>query len=405
MKKRIIALFIILTICSPYISPIHAAPQGVGAFPTVDAHGAVLMDAETGRVLWGKAEHKPLAMASTTKIMTAILALESGRLEETVTVSRRAAAAPRVKMGLSLGEKLRLHDLLYALMLESSNDAAVAIAEFIHTTVEEFCAAMTEKARILGATDTVFETPNGLDAGEHHSTPYDLAIITRYALQVPGFSALVNTPSAQFSSDKRSYAMANRNRLLHEYSGANGVKTGFTTKAGHCFVGSAKRNVQGEDMQLIAVVLASGWGAKGRNQKYADSKEILSYGFANYIYEEILKLNETAGTLPVTRSRTDTVDYVYTKDLRIPLTPQEKTETRIEIHVPNQMKAPIKPGDTMGTARIYIGETIYTEIPLTAVTEAARHDLKTSLEKVLNTFAGLISKTDADIVLPEFERE
>ncbi len=190
MKKLIIALLACVVCAAPaYAKDDEIAP------PKVDAHGAVLMDADTGRVLWGKNENSPLAMASTTKIMTAILALESGRREETVTVSSKAAYAPKVKMFLSPGEKIKLYDLMQALMLESSNDAAVAIAEHLGGTVEGFCARMTEKAKSIGAKDTVFITPNGLDSGNHHSTAYDMALITRYALNVPGFVELTNTPS------------------------------------------------------------------------------------------------------------------------------------------------------------------------------------------------------------------
>jgi D-alanyl-D-alanine carboxypeptidase (penicillin-binding protein 5/6) len=372
--------------------------------PTVNAHGAILMDAETGRVLWGKNEHEPLAMASTTKIMTAILALESGRMNETVTVSHTAAAAPKVKMNLTAGEKVRLGDLMYALMLESSNDAAVAIAEFLYGSVADFCKAMTEKARTIGATDTVFETASGLDKGDHHSTPYDLAIITRYALEVPGFVELTNTPNAAFSTSKRSYTFHNRNRLLHEYTGANGVKTGYTNKAGHCFVGAAKRKIKGEDMQLISVVLASGWGSKGRSQKYADAKEILNYGFNNYSYETIFTTQDELGKIPVTRSRSDGVTYVYADGLRLPLTAQEKENITVQLYLPESIKAPVKQGDVMGNAKVFIGDdAVYIEIPLITTEDAARHDLKTSIEKVLNAFAKQISNKEVDVIIPDYD--
>jgi len=356
------------------------------------------MDAETGRVLWEKKAHEPMAMASTTKIMTAILAIESGRVNETVTVSKRAASAPRVKMDLTAGEKIRLGDLMLALMLESSNDAAVAIAEHLAGTVEEFCAQMTQKAYELGAENTLFESPSGLDVGNHHSTAYDLAIITRYALTVPGFKALTNTSSASFSSDKRSYTMNNKNRLLSEYSGANGVKTGFTGKAGHCFVGAARRN----DMQLISVVLASGWGDKGRAQKWRDTKDVLNYGFENFKFETIIVEDAVAGQLPVTRSRSQSVEYAFSDGIKIPLTKEEKADINTMIYVPESMQAPINIGDTMGSARVYIGEKFHSEVVLVAVESAARHDLKTSLEKVLNGFFGQMTYTPVEIVLPEF---
>jgi len=366
--------------------------------PKVDATGAILMDAQTGRVLWGKNEHEPLAMASTTKIMTAVLAIESGRENEIVTVSSKAAAAPKVKMYLSAGEKVRLGDLMLALMLESSNDAAVAIAEHLAGTVEDFCAQMTEKAREIGALNTVFETPNGLDAGDHHSTPYDLAVITRYALSVPGFIELTNTHSASFSSDRRGYSFNNRNRLLHEYHGANGVKTGFTNKAGHCFVGAAKR----EEMQLISVVLASGWGERGKAQKWTDTKSVLNYGFDNFEYVTVVEPETVAGSVPVTRSRTPQVEFVFDGEARIPLGGHELGLVYVELAIPPTVAAPLATGETVGTARVFIGSDFYCEIPLTSTGDAARHDLKTSLEKVLNAYFGFITESDVDIILPEF---
>jgi D-alanyl-D-alanine carboxypeptidase (penicillin-binding protein 5/6) len=292
---------------------------------------------------------------------------------------------------------------MLALMLESSNDAAVAIAEHLGGSVQDFCAQMTAKAREIGAKDTVFATPNGLDADNHHSTPYDLAVITRYALEVPGFISLTNTANAQFSSDRRSYSMNNRNRMLHEYPGANGVKTGFTGKAGHCFVGAAKRKVGGDDMQLISVVLASGWGNKGKSQKYRDSKEILDYGFDNYEYETILTAQDTVGTLPVTRSRETGVGYAYGDGVRLPLNKQEKGEIRVELFVPDSIKAPIGPGDAMGSAKVFIGGVMYTEISLVATEAAARHDLKTSLEKVLTAYFKQITNRPVEVILPDFD--
>ena len=366
--------------------------------PTVNAHGAILMDAETGRILWGKKEHAPLAMASTTKIMTAVLALESGRLDETVTVSAKAAGAPKVKMFLSPNEKIRLGDLMLALMLESSNDAAIAIAEHLAGSVAEFCVEMTEKANSIGAVNTIFETPNGLDAGNHQSTPYDLAIITRYALNVDGFIDLTNAKTANFNSDRRSYSMVNKNRLLHEYPGANGVKTGFTNKAGHCFVGAAKR----DGMQLISVVLASGWGQQGRSQKWVDTKEILNFGFGNYAFETVVTANDIAGTMPITRSRAGTIDFVFNHGARIPLNNQEREAVKVELYIPESLQAPVEKGEIVGSARVFIGNEIYKEIPLTADSNACRHDYKTSLEKIIKTYAQQFTCEDVEVILPEF---
>jgi len=394
-KNRIFFIMLLLsTTFSISIQAIAEAPKFTP--PTVNAHGAILMDAETGRVLWGKNEHTPLAMASTTKIMTAVMALESGRMDETVTVSAKAAAAPKVKMSLTAGEKIRLGDLMLALMLESSNDAAVAIAEHLSGSVADFCAEMTAKAHSLGATNTIFETASGLDAGSHQSTPYDLAILTRYALDVPGFVELTNTRSASFSSNERSYSFHNKNRLLDEFPGANGVKTGFTNKAGHCFVGAAKR----DGMQLISVVLASGWGTQGRNQKWTDTKEILNFGFGNFEFETVITANTSAGEMPVTRSRCAPVEFVYDTNVRVPLGKNE--EATVELFFPQSMQAPIATGEVVGSARVFINGNTYTEIPLVTTGSATRHDFKTSLEKVLGVQVGLFTKEAVEITLPEF---
>ncbi len=391
MKKSALIFLCLLF----FTAPVYAGEEIEK--PDVNAHGACLMDAKSGRVLWGKNENAPLAMASTTKIMTAILALESGKKEETVTVSKRAAFAPKVKMGLSPGEKLRLYDLMQALMLESSNDAAVAIAEHIGGSVENFCARMTAKAKEIGAKDTVFETPNGLDSGEHHSTAYDMAIITRYALGVPGFLDLTNTPEASFKSDSRKYSMTNKNRLLNEYDGANGVKTGYTGRAGHCFVGAARRG----DMQLISVVLGSGWGDRGRSQKWIDTKAVLNYGFNNYAYETIVTLGDVAGEMAVTRSRNNSVDYAYSRGLSLPLTEKEKEGLTVSADVPEVMRAPVIKGDKVGTASIKIDGNVFTDIPLVAAEDAARHDLKTSAEKVINAWLEMATKKTPRVILPE----
>jgi len=389
---KIFAIVLALILLTPVVQ-VYASTIEI---PTVNAHGAVLIEAETGRILWGKNEHEPLAMASTTKIMTAILALESGRENETVTVSATAASAPRMKMFLTKGEEIRLGDLMLALMLESSNDAAVAIAEHLAGSVQEFCRHMTDKAISLGAVNTVYETASGLDAGNHHSTPFDLALIARYALTVPGFIELTNTSSASFTSSTSYYTMHNKNRLLQEFPGANGVKTGFTNKAGHCFVGAAKQ----DGMQLISVVLASGWGAQGRNQKWVDTKEILSYGFANFEFETIITGHTHAGDLPITRSRTRNVGLEYSYGARVPINKNE--DVTVQLYFPVSMQAPVATGDTVGSARIYIGSEFYQEIPLAATESASRHDFKTSLERIINTHLGLFTKSKTEITLPEF---
>lgn len=358
-------------------------PSSVSAAetPKVQAQAAILMDYETGRVLWSKNADAPMAMASTTKIMTAITALEEGDLESVVTVSARAASAPKVKMYLQTGEQHTLGNLLYPLMLESSNDAAIAIAEHLGGDVETFCAHMTERAKELGAKDTVFETPNGLDSGDHHSTAYDMAVIARHALQNEQFRAVIATPSKTITdlTGKRTYTFNNKNRLLWEVDGAIGVKTGFTGKAGHCFVGAVER----DGRTLISVVLASGWGTAGKAQKWSDTKQIISYGFAAFSPVEVLTAETAAEPVSVTRARETEVGTKLAESLTLPLTEEEKGEVTVRYHLPESLEAPLTAGQTIGKAEALLNGEVLGEVPIVLTADIARHDFETSLRKII----------------------
>ncbi|MBQ5708908.1 MAG: D-alanyl-D-alanine carboxypeptidase, partial [Anaerotignum sp.] len=222
---------------------LFSATTVFAAEPSVAAKGAALIDGKTGRLLWGRNAEEPMAMASTTKIMTAILVLENCEMDEIVTISKNASHQPKVHMGLVEGEQWKVGDLLSAMMLRSYNDAAVALAEHISGSAEKFCMKMTEKAKEIGAEDTIFGTPNGLDSHltdeEHHSTAYDMALITAYALQNENFRKIIAQPEITIEdmAGKRTCHVTNTDRFLKEYDGAIGVKTGYTNKAGHCFVG------------------------------------------------------------------------------------------------------------------------------------------------------------------------
>jgi D-alanyl-D-alanine carboxypeptidase (penicillin-binding protein 5/6) len=302
-------------------------------------------------------------------------------------------------MFLSTDEKISLKALLYALMLQSSNDAAVAIAEHVGGSVEEFCKIMTEKAKSLGAKDTVFETPNGLDFGDHHSTAYDMALIARHALQNKDFRFITNTPYITVTSDRSTYNIANKNRLLNEFSGANGIKTGYTGKAGHCFVGAAKRG----DMQLISVVLGSGWGGKGKEQKWVDTKRVLNYGFDNYKYETLLEEGAKAGDVGITRSKNNKLGVCFAEGVTLPLRAGEKETVRIEIDLPETVQAPVQLNENIGSAKFYIGDELHKEIALFTSSTAERFDMKTCAEAVLDTFARMGTKRYTKVTLPESE--
>ena len=279
------------------------------------AQGAVLLDADSGRVLYGKNETTPMAMASTTKIMTCILVLENAKVDETVSVSAYAATMPKVKLYVKCGEHYTVRELLFSLMLESHNDAAVVLGEYIggkllddtggiseHTGEESkaalhrFAQAMNEKAEEIGCEDTWFITPNGLDATEtltlpdqstlekeHHTTAKDLAWILRYCIKASPqrdlFLEITGTQDYSFTENGRSFQCHNHNAFLQMMDGAFTGKTGFTNKAGYCYVGALKQ----DGKCLIVALLACGW-PNHKTYKWSDSRELFTYGLENYRY-------------------------------------------------------------------------------------------------------------------------
>ena len=269
MKRRAILFFLL------FLLQMGSVPT-LAAEPTVAAQGAALIDGKTGRLLWGKNADAPLAMASTTKIMTAILVLEQASLTEVVTISKNAAQQPKVHMSLQEGEQWQAGALLSAMLLRSYNDAAVALAEQVSGDVPKFCAEMTKKAKEIGARDTVFGSPNGLDshltAEQHHSTAYDMALIGAYALENETFREIIAQQEIHVSDLTGGHpcSVTNADRFLQEYSGALGIKTGYTNRAGHCFVGAAER----DGVRLVSAVLGSGWGDAGKQKKWTDTKAL-----------------------------------------------------------------------------------------------------------------------------------
>lgn len=353
----------------------------------IDAQSAIIIDYKTGKILYEKNSNEPLAMASTTKIMTAILAIENGNLDDIVIVSKDATKAPPVKMFLKENEEIKLKDLLYALMLQSSNDAAVAIAEHISGNVDTFCDLMTKKAKDIGAKNTVFRTPNGLDKLDHHSTAYDMALITRYALNNKQFVDIINTKEVYFKTNKSTYNIINKNKLLQEYEGANGVKTGYTGKAGHCFVGSATRN----DMTLISVVLASGWGEKGKKQKWIDTKTLLDYGFNNFSYETILKQEDCTDTIFINKGEKDILPLYFDKDIILPISKKEKENISIKLDYIKTLDAPVKKDEKIGVANIYINNELVAQTNILTKENVNKKVFSSYMDNIFKSWVNILA--------------
>ncbi len=349
--RRLIAVFLIIIVIS-WTLPAVAA-DGL----QLEAEAAVVMDGETGRVLWAKNPHLPLPPASTTKIMTILLGLELGQPEEVVTVSPLAASQDGSRIYLGAGEEYTLRELLYAVQLASANDAAVAVAEHLAGSVEEFARLMNQRARELGAKNTNFVNPNGLPDPEHRTTAHDLALIARKALEYSEYREMITTKCYPISwpGHEEERQLWNRNKLLEIYDGADGVKTGYTTEASHTFVGSATRGGR----QLISVVLGSTNGGV-----WSDTVSLLDYGFENFANYELVRAGEEVALVPVKYGSEVPVHtaagFIYT------LTPGEREGVSTEIHLAEGLVAPIEEGAELGTLTVSLGSEQLADIPLVA---------------------------------------
>lgn len=310
--------------------------------PTIDAHSAIVMDMESGKILYEKDAYTKRSIASTTKIMTAILAIEKGNMGDTVTISKRAAQVRGSTIHLQKGENILLKELLYGLMLKSGNDAAIAIAEHIGGSVEGFAILMNDKAKELGLNNTNYITPHGLDKPGQYSTAYDLAILTKYAFKNEIFGKIVSTVSTSIPNRY----LHNTNEMLELYKGADGVKTGFTGQAGRCLVTSATR----DDWRIISVVL----NCPSRTSRARSSTKILDYAFLTYKRYELAEAGEIISKIPVNKGLVPEVSVFTVDSIVIPLSQKEYEQLRIEIVLPEELKAPIEANNKVGRVEYWI---------------------------------------------------
>lgn len=319
------------------------------------ARAACVLDMETGRVLFSASMHDRLPMASTTKVMTALVAIENGDLSDPVTCSKNAFGVSGTSIYLAEGETLTLEEMLLGLMLSSGNDAAVAIAEHIGGSVDAFAQMMNARAKEIGAVNTNFVNPHGLPADGHYTTAYDLALIAREAMGNDTFRQLVSTQQASISWEGRTYnrLLKNKNALLSSYEGATGVKTGFTSKAGRCLVFGAKR----EGMEVIGAVLnCSDW--------FDEAARLMDLCYETYDMTHMLGPRESAGQLPVLGGRRESVDMCLMEELSVPLCEGESAQVVLE--VPYSVEAPVYPGMHLGTARLVLDGTVLAQSEIVA---------------------------------------
>lgn len=347
--------------------------------PVINARSALVMDFETGTILYGKNAFRKRPMASTTKIMSAIIALEYSELDEDVLISGKAANMGGSVMGLKSGTTVKMNDLLHGMLICSGNDAAVAIAEHIGGSVEGFCEYMNHKAVEIGAYSTSFSNPHGLDAENHYTTAYDLAKITRYALRYPVFNEIVK--KTEFCYNGRT--IKSTNEMLTVYEGADGVKTGYTGLAGRCLVTSATKN----SMRFISVVLF----CDTKNLRTSSSQKILDYSFLEYGKVFLLEKGRILGSVKVERSRTlQEIMVVASEDITAVLRKSKRDMLYTRVSLPEKVMAPVKQGSIMGTVSIFQGDKIIAETSLIALNSSQKMGLSDYMKIVLSRWLTIV---------------
>jgi serine-type D-Ala-D-Ala carboxypeptidase (penicillin-binding protein 5/6) len=347
--------------------------------PEITARSAILMDQATGRILFSKNAYEKLPNASTTKVMTAILAVESGRLADKVIVSEYASLVEGSSINLEAGEEKTLEELVYGLLLRSGNDAATAIAEHLSGTVEKFAAQMTKRARELGAAHTLFKNPHGLDDEEHLTTAYDMALIAAHAMSLPQFREICATETVKISWTGRPYdrVLRNQNKLLWMYDGGDGIKTGWTTPAGRCFVGSATR----DGWRLVSVVLNA-------PQMWEDTIAMMDFGYGHYHWDPVVKAGQPLKTAAVSGGTTERVTLAAAEDVGLPLKGNEAELLRYQFVVKEPLRAPLRAGQVVGELDVYFGTQKVGSTALVAARDVGRRGVGGS---VRNFFGRLFS--------------
>lgn len=335
--------------------------------PKINARAAVIYDRKSKKIIWGKKENERRPMASTTKIMTAIVVLEHANLNDTVTVSKKSGGTGGSRLGLKAGDKITVENLLYGLLLVSGNDAAVALAEYVGGSVEGFAKMMNEKAEELGLKDTHFVTPHGLDMQEHYTTALELAKMADYALNIKKFAQIVNTKNITISINGRSKNLKNTNELLGNLYGVNGVKTGFTNGANRCLVTSVNR----DGMNIITVVL----GADTKKDRTNDSVKLIEFAYQNYEiyntkdiinekYEEWKNINENR--IKVIKGRKNTVSTKLEEldNYFVPIKKVDEQKINVKIFNVDEINAPVQKDDYIGKLCVYVDDNKVLELTI-----------------------------------------
>ncbi|MGI5920785.1 MAG: D-alanyl-D-alanine carboxypeptidase family protein [Syntrophomonadaceae bacterium] len=344
----------------------------------VKAESYVLMDADSGKILYAKDEHKQLPPASTTKLMTLILAveaLENGKvtLKDKVITSENAWKMGGSQIYLEPGEEMTYEDMLIAIAVGSANDACVAVAEHLEGTHQEFVKKMNSKAKELGLKDTHFVNAYGLPADNHYSSAYDLAVMGRYALKHP--KILEYTAIKEYNLRQGEFKLFNTNKLLWWYQGADGFKTGWTTEAKYCLVSTVKRN----GLRLISAVMAS----PEPRGNFRDAMQLFNYGFAKYTYKSFFTRDSVCGLVKVGKGTRDYVEAIAEEDVGSMCLKGEDAKITSQKHLLPYIDAPVKKGQKIGEIRVYNDGELQKEVNLLAGRDIPRFGI---IREILKMF-------------------
>jgi D-alanyl-D-alanine carboxypeptidase (penicillin-binding protein 5/6) len=362
MKSRSIFLLLMIILSALLLSSMTFAEPGLD----VKASAAILMDYTTGEILYQKNAYERRAPASTTKIITAIVAIEHGNPNQEIIASIKASKADGSSIWLAAGECHSLKDLLYGILLSSGNDAAVAVAESLAGSERKFAFWMTAKAKELGAKDSNFVNSNGLPEKEHYTTAYDLALITRYSLHNSLFDEIVKTKKKiiDWPGHKWDRVMYNHNKLLWRYEYADGVKTGYTREAGHCLVSSATK----DNHRLIAVVLNS-------KDVYMDSKQLFDYGFNHFQLYTVATTDEKLGAVNVAEGVEDQVPVSSSQPINLLIPRGTEAKLKINLELSPSVQAPVERAQPVGELKVQLGGQLLEKFPLVTAAPVSRKGL------------------------------
>ena len=347
LKKRRYIYVVLLMILSVISNNVFAVEKEE---LKITSKAGIVLEQSTGRVLWEKNSKEKLKIASTTKILTAIVVVENTDLDSKVVISKKAALTGGSTVGLISGKEVTVKSLLYGLLLKSGNDCAVALAEYVGGNVDEFVKMMNRKAYEIGAKDTHCTNPHGLDTEDNYSTAYDIAKITCYAKNIEVLSKIMNTESITVDFGNTSKFLANTNRLLFTYEYCNGGKTGYTAIANRCLVATAKK----DNLEVVAVIL----GANTTDIRFKEGKELLKYAIENYIMVDVENITNYNVNIKIIKGISSQYTDTSSINICIPLKSGELEKVYVKQDALTNVNSPLNSGEIIGKVYLYIGDEL-----------------------------------------------